>query len=272
MTTHRRIVQPYHQASQSSKDLADGLGCRRVRLSNHINRGVLRNHFSGHTGGRARRFVPRHGDLVINWGSSKQLFADKYYINKPSQVAVAANKLATMDTLSNTGIIGVPDYTREANVAKEWAVSDAVFCRTTLTGNSGMGIVIATSPDEIVDAKLYTRSFDMEHEVRVHVVRGGVIQFQQKRQRRGLDEPANPYVRNHGNGWVFCMNQLSVSDILIGRSKLMGILAVKALGLDFGAVDIGINNAGHLVVFEVNTAPGLTGSTLTNYVTKLGEL
>ena len=38
------------------------------------------------------------------------------------------------------------------------------------------------------------------------------------------------------------------------------------LGLDFGAVDIGhrlIDNK--LFVFEINTAPGITGTTLDNY-------
>jgi len=43
-------------------------------------------------------------------------------------------------------------------------------------------------------------------------------------------------------------------------------LAIAALGLDFGAVDIIWNNHYQLAtVLEVNTAPGLEGQTITDY-------
>lgn len=41
--------------------------------------------------------------------------------------------------------------------------------------------------------------------------------------------------------------------------------AVKALGLDFGAVDVGKLADGTLVVFEVNRAPGVEGGTVDKY-------
>jgi glutathione synthase/RimK-type ligase-like ATP-grasp enzyme len=45
------------------------------------------------------------------------------------------------------------------------------------------------------------------------------------------------------------------------------IKAVQALGLDFGSVDV-IWNERHSLpyVLEVNTAPGLVGTTVTNFV------
>jgi len=46
-----------------------------------------------------------------------------------------------------------------------------------------------------------------------------------------------------------------------------GLASVMALGLDFGAVDIVYNeNDNKAYVLEINTAPGLSGTTLEKYV------
>ena len=69
-------------------------------------------------------------------------------------------------------------------------------------------------------------------------------------------------IRNHANGWVYTRAEILPSEELLSSS----IEAVKLLGLNFGAVDIGhrlIDNK--LFVFEVNTAPGLEGTTLDKY-------
>ena len=49
--------------------------------------------------------------------------------------------------------------------------------------------------------------------------------------------------------------------------------AIKALGLDFGAVDIIYNEAeDQHYVLEVNTAPGLEGTTLQKYTEAILEM
>jgi glutathione synthase/RimK-type ligase-like ATP-grasp enzyme len=51
------------------------------------------------------------------------------------------------------------------------------------------------------------------------------------------------------------------------------LAAVSALGLDFGAVDIIWNEReDKCYVLEVNTAPGLQGSTLENYANAIMEV
>ncbi|MNY81884.1 hypothetical protein D3C86_2236870 [compost metagenome] len=51
------------------------------------------------------------------------------------------------------------------------------------------------------------------------------------------------------------------------------MLAVNALGLDFGAADVIWNDhRKQAFVLEVNTAPGLTGTTLEKYAKALKEI
>lgn len=53
--------------------------------------------------------------------------------------------------------------------------------------------------------------------------------------------------------------------VVSDETKAEAVKAVAALGLDFGAVDIVIDREGKPVILEVNTAPGIQGTTLTNY-------
>jgi glutathione synthase/RimK-type ligase-like ATP-grasp enzyme len=49
------------------------------------------------------------------------------------------------------------------------------------------------------------------------------------------------------------------------------INACKALGLDFGAVDLIQDIKGNYYVLEINTAPGLEGATVANYAAAFTE-
>jgi glutathione synthase/RimK-type ligase-like ATP-grasp enzyme len=112
-------------------------------------------------------------------------------------------------------------------------------------------------------APLYTQYFKGRDEFRVHVVRGEVIDVQQKKARH-TDEgvEVNQTVRNLANGWVFCREGVVAPDIVVDAAKG----AVRTLGLDFGAVDIKCNRQGtRCAVLEVNTAPGLEGTSLDLY-------
>jgi glutathione synthase/RimK-type ligase-like ATP-grasp enzyme len=74
----------------------------------------------------------------------------------------------------------------------------------------------------------------------------------------------NDRIRNHDNGWVFARVGIEPTQAVLDSA----MLAVGALGLDFGAVDIATtrNNEKPIVVFEINTAPGIEGTTLEKYL------
>jgi hypothetical protein len=70
----------------------------------------------------------------------------------------------------------------------------------------------------------------------------------------------HPWVRSHRLGW-----KLSYVGGASDGAKQIARNAVRALQLDFGAVDIGILATGDPIVLEVNTCPGLEGGTLQLY-------
>jgi len=75
-------------------------------------------------------------------------------------------------------------------------------------------------------------------------------------------------VRSNKRGWHF--KKITLDNITNNQKLLLlkdaAIQAVKAIGLDFGAVDCAIDEEGKAQVIEVNSGPGLQGSAFTAYV------
>lgn len=244
--------EPYKLRSRSCRAIADHLG-------------VLRT---------TPRQVRRHGtfDTIINWGSTERRFPNARYINDPEAVAHACDKRATLSLFTQTGV-PCPDWTDSKAVASEWWDSgDVVVARTLLRANSGRGVVLCSreSGTRLPNAPLYTKYVKKADEYRVHVVAGRCIDVAQKRKRREVDnERVNYQIRNACNGWVFCRDEVDCPDSVVDSA----IAAVGSLGLDFGAADVGYNHhTGNPCVYEVNTAPGVEGSTLDAYKDALLEM
>ena len=90
-------------------------------------------------------------------------------------------------------------------------------------------------------------------------------QSQQKKKKIGGD--ANAKVRNLANGWIYAKDNIVP---LKEKATSLAIQSIEALGLDFGAVDLIYNEKyDTYYVLEINTAPGLTGTTLNNYTEAL---
>lgn len=213
------------------------------------------------------RFKPRRTDQVINWGNSttpnwKWNTTDDY--NNPNCVRIAANKLQTFQYLQGAGFTHIPEFTTDQQVAQDWInQGKTVFCRTVLNGNSGRGIVIADADHPLVASPLYVQYKKKKQEFRVHVFNGEVIDVQEKRKRTEFEGERDTRIRNLSNGYVFARENIvvpqQIKDVCYG--------AVATLGLQFGAVDVIWNEREQQAyVLEINTAPGLEGTTLVNYV------
>lgn len=256
-----RII-PYRSYSQSARQLSEELGGRRVRLENS-------------------NYRPRHTDIVINWGNTNPPILPRnalglynfQYLNEAGDVARASNKLWFFELMAFNDFennFGNEEVTPPFWVNSEDIPEDAypVVCRTVLNGHSGNGIVIANSPDELVDAPLYVKYIKKSEEYRIHYGCDAnseitIISVQQKRRRLDVpDEEVNWKVRNHHNGFIYAREGVEPPADVIRKARQ----AFAATALDFGAVDVIWNHHyERAYVLEINTAPGLEGQTLQDY-------
>jgi predicted ATP-grasp superfamily ATP-dependent carboligase len=238
--------------SAGAKALAEKLGCKRVFPD--------------------KAYKGKGGDLIVNWGASQMpswTFPPRGYLNHPNAVRTASNKHSAFSVM--LGEIITPAYTTSKDSVKAWFDTGAkrVYCRRILTGHSGNGIVVIGRTDKIPDAPLYVKGITgMRDEYRVHVFKGNMIDVQMKRKK--VDAAVDQLIRSHNNGYVYCRDDIPpLSDDAMEAA----INSVEILGLDFGAVDIIVmrDDPADYYVLEVNTAPGLEGTTLTRYADTIGD-
>ena len=138
-----------------------------------------------------------------------------------------------------------------------------VVARTLTRASEGRGAVFASDVESLPNAPLYTKYVKKAAEYRVNVAFGKVINIRQKRRRKDFEGEVSNLCRTHDNGWVYCSEGVDKNNEILCNLSLS---SVACLGLDFGAVDLLINRNGEAVICEINTAPGLEGTTLQKYV------
>lgn len=227
------------------------------------------------------RIIPRNkSQSVLNWGVPivpTWANSSTTFINHPFSIRTSSNKLKSFQRFSSEEVSCVP-WIEDREAAKGWVEAGGkVVCRTSLTGCSGEGIVIAKIVEELVNAPLYTLYIKKKWEFRVHVLSGMVIHIQQKRkltpsqlEERGITNPSK-YIRNLENGYIFSSNLDPLDSTVFDILREESIKAVGAVDLHFGAVDLVVSKEGGVWVLEVNSTPGLEGTTLTKYIEAFKE-
>jgi hypothetical protein len=269
----RYRVLPYRQGSKSAKALATALGGRVLRLE-------------GST------FAPRSNDVIINWGNTTfnesaewgPATPDAFYNFDTDIIRHVSNKKLFFETMVDNGHADlIPRFWTN----REEIPDDAfpIVCRTVLAGHSGDGIVIAGSRPDLVHAPLYVQYVKKKDEYRIHVgirpqhvpshgdvvgdplvvPQPSIIARQRKARRHDID-PAdvNWQIRNHHTGFIYRREGI-VTPLRVEEAACH---ALAASGLDFGAVDVLWNQEKQRAyVLEINTAPGLEGTTVEDYAT-----
>ena len=117
-------IYPYNIASASVKKLKRGLDAVLIKPENS-------------------QYRHRDSNVVINWGNSTRIpnLIGVPIINSPEAVAVAVNKLTTLQVLEEENVPHIP-FTTDRNVAQQW---NKVFVRHNLKGHSGEGIEVIES-------------------------------------------------------------------------------------------------------------------------------
>jgi glutathione synthase/RimK-type ligase-like ATP-grasp enzyme len=262
------FIYPYSADSASAKALSEELDCYRINLVNSQFRGAPHK-------------------VIINWGHGNSLpdevFRCPNILNKPDNVRKAVNKIKTFEAFDDA-MVRCPLWTTHIETARGWYLSGYnVYCRQRVEGCDGAGLVVVNSDTDpvtdIVPAKLYTQGirFSNTHgdEYRVNVFQDQAVSYQKKVSRADRAHNANRWARTTEGGWCF---EVAEERNVPPQVDSEAIAAVKALGLDFGGVDVVYSRWNtKAYVLEVNTAPELTphactklGNALKEYLRELG--
>lgn len=232
-------IYPHNPASEGARDLAIAMKAKRIKHEG--------SKFNG-------------GGVVINWGSSRMpTWRDTRIMNPPEKVAVASCKTTAFQAMRTARCV---PFTTNRDEAVAWQNDGAtVVCRALTRASGAEGMTLCEPGVDIPTVPLYTKYVPKMDEYRVHVFGGEVILVQRKALKEGVQNP-NWKVRNLENGFIFQRNNLEPpADVLT-----QALAAINDLGLDFGAVDVIWNDRRQeAYVLEVNTAPGLGGSTVDDY-------
>lgn len=215
--------------------------------------------------GTCKTLKERREDFVLRWGNSDQAWrdGDGSVLNPSSAIRTAADKLVALQRMAGSGV-PVPRFTTDAGTAAAWGT--VVFGRTR-HGSKGAGITVLQPGAVPWGHALYTEFIPNTREYRLHVVNGVVVRVQRKYlEREGLN--GDGYIKNHDHGYVFKQPQKALNASRTDAA----VAACAALGLDFGAVDMVIDDRGKEYVLEVNTAPSCSPLTGKAYVEALAAL
>jgi len=205
----------------------------------------------------------------VNWGASEMPLwrIPTRIINSP--VHMYPDKLSFMRQMQDDLVTA--SYIPPFSVNDPNQLTFPVMCRRILNGHSGAGIVVAETPEQLVNAPLYVQYIPKESEWRVHFFvwpdaeggRAGHIVDIQRKIRDPNREPTNWKVRSHNNGFIYVRNDLAIPQAV--QNAANAFLASR-MSLDFGALDIIYNRKqNRAYILEVNTAPGLFGHTVQVY-------
>ena len=200
-------------------------------------------------------------DFIVNYGSTIDVdpsLAKIAIINDPSHVKQnAQNKGQALRTMYNEGV-SVP---RTYPVLQALARSDELLPLLGRKGShvSGSGFYMCVTEEDMKEAidngcTHFADFLSIKQEYRVHMMGGFPFLIQEKANNgRG-----HKYIRTNSNGWQFLTKDLHRS-YLPNSVMHNAVMALDVLGMDFGAVDIGIDSRDDAYIFEVNSGAGLTG-------------
>lgn len=235
-----------NEISKGAKALAQRLGIQRIR----------------HKGSK---FVGGPNKTVINWGSlfTTEQVLQCNILNHPRYVSLNSDKWRFFDHMK--GHCSIPEYTTDIVYAAQWIVEGySVMERHVLRGSGGAGCRMVVNERSLKEAPLYTRYQNKNDEYRIHLwgdAGGYIFDMQRKALKKDFLNPKWS-IRNKKNGFIYARQDLDVPKDVTEQA----ILCFNRTGLDFGAVDVIWNeDEKKAYVLEINTAPGLEGTTLDNY-------
>jgi glutathione synthase/RimK-type ligase-like ATP-grasp enzyme len=256
MRTNMYILA-YNRYSRGARLLREAFKCKLVSLDN-------------------MHSLPTDAPYVLNWGAAPNRFdATGVVLNQPKVVNICSDKVRFFEAVK--GAVRIPEFTKDLDEALSWVESGQIVMGRNRRGSCGKDILFYEEEalDSFVKSDFYVQYKKKKEEFRVHVFDGEVILVQRKALRR-LDTEGKPIdtsnvnyrIRNLSNGFIFQRNDIEAPEDVLTQARL----AVEKVGLDFGAVDVIWNEYEQKAyVLEINTAPGLEGSTVGDYTAAIAR-
>lgn len=209
----------------------------------------------------ARFKTPIRGDTIaLRWGTAEHATLPAT-IQPSDAIARAGNKLAAFQCFQRDGV-PCPEFSTYPPTTGDSVVYDTWFGRRT-HGMCGTDIKVYRPGDAWVPGAqdFFTKFIPNRREYRVHVFRDQVIGVMGK-YLDYPDQAGDGFIKNVAHGYRF---RTPAKELKPSRTDA-AIAAVKALGLDFGAVDLIIGDDDKEYILEVNTAPALAPLTFAKYI------
>jgi glutathione synthase/RimK-type ligase-like ATP-grasp enzyme len=209
----------------------------------------------------------------VRFGSTKNHRHCDIDFNPISAIENTANKMKMKAIFSQAGVRSPKYFTNDEagnNAIMEGHLGEKMFFKTPFHSR-GRGMVVYNTKEEAVTQQkegYFEEAQISKREFRVHVMDGEVFHIDEKRPRdKSMKMKDRPEIKNMNSGFKFREPRKEYPPEVLSES----IKAVEALGLDFGAADVGLNNEG-VWIYEVNTAPSLRTRTRKAYQRALVKL
>ena len=213
--------------------------------------------------------------MIVNWGmtAKKSFFtgnSNHYkFLNHPERVKLCNDKIRFFEHVKGSSV-RVPDYTVDLEQAMKWLDEGAIVLGRSSRGSGGNDIkFFDKDPEEFVESDFFSKYKKKKEEYRIHIFNDRII-CSQKKVLREFDDNGDPVdkslvdfrIRNHTHGFIFQKHNIDPPADVIDQARA----AIEKVGLAFGAVDVIWNEyEKKAYVLEVNTAPGLEGTTVKAY-------
>lgn len=216
-----------------------------------------------------RGYRPTVDGITINWAvEDPEGVTYNGVVYNEHGVLNASNKPKARRLMAEAGV-SIPETTTSRSVASTWLSECSVIRRPSI--HHGGADFVVTERCGILPLSgyagdyYYQKFFRKTHEFRVHGAHGKVLILQEKKPREGIEVDLDvPKPWNHATG-EFIFETVNWSNYNKDVCKV-ALDAIKALGLDFGAVDILYDtDSGEAVVCEVNTSPALEDYAVERY-------
>jgi len=220
-----------------------------------------------------RRYITDPG---VNWGCGSQ-FVDFIGNGKllNGNLNLALSKRRSFEAFEKAGL-PYPRWSNNfAELRKQIGPDRDILHRVDgQHGGSGIDIIRAgTNPVTLTpqERSFFVERLSYQREARVHVWCDEIIATQVKLLEPGNGNPIHSF--DVGNASFTTKLEGRLEPALATKAGELARAAVKALGLDFGAVDLMLTKRSKLYVLEVNTAPGIRSKSIEDaYSYGLGRL